>query len=92
MSLLVIDANIAFGMAASRDGARELDGLDPVAPALLWPETRSALHVAAVRGLITREAVLAIESIGPSCLWPILPILPQPRIRNTGARYKVSIG
>ena len=56
MSLLVIDANIAFGMAASRDGARELDGLDPVAPALLWPETRSALHVAAVRGLITREA------------------------------------
>ena len=54
MSLLVIDANIAFGVAASPEGVRELDGLDPIAPALLWPETRSALHVAAVRGLITR--------------------------------------
>lgn len=56
MSLLVIDANIAFGVAASPDGAREFEGLDPIAPSLLWPETRSALHVAAVRGLITREA------------------------------------
>ena len=55
MSLLVIDANVAFGVSASLEGARVLDGLDPVAPALLWPETRSALHVAAVRGLITRE-------------------------------------
>lgn len=55
MSLLVVDANIAFTVSASAAGAQVLDRSEPVAPPLLWPETRSALHVAAVRGLITRE-------------------------------------
>lgn len=55
MSLLVIDANIAFSVSASPAGAQVLENVDPIAPPLLWPETRSALHVAAVRGLITRE-------------------------------------
>ena len=55
MSLLVVDANVAFGVAASPEGTRLLEGFDAVAPGLLWPETRSALHVAAVRGTITEE-------------------------------------
>jgi predicted nucleic acid-binding protein len=55
VSLLVVDANIAFSVSASPAGAQVLDTFDPVAPPLLWPETRSALHVAAARGLITRE-------------------------------------
>ena len=55
MTLLVIDANVALAVAASVEGTRLLHGFDPVAPGLLWPETRSALHVARARGAITRE-------------------------------------
>ena len=54
--MLVVDANVAFAVASSPGGVRLLRDFDPVAPGLLWPETRSALHVAAARGVMTREA------------------------------------
>jgi predicted nucleic acid-binding protein len=49
---LVVDANVAFEIAAAPEGTRVLAGTEPIAPPLLWPEVRSALHVALWRGLL----------------------------------------
>lgn len=56
MTSIVVDANVAIAIASSPRGLSLLDGHEPFAPPLLWPEARSALHVAVTRGLMTREA------------------------------------
>jgi predicted nucleic acid-binding protein len=59
--MIVIDASVAVSAASASDGFSFLDGEDLVAPALLWSETLSALHLATWRGLVTRE--LAREAL-----------------------------
>jgi predicted nucleic acid-binding protein len=49
---LVVDANVVFAIAAAPRGLEVLGGEEPAAPPLLWPEVRSALHVARWRGLL----------------------------------------
>lgn len=59
---LVLDANVAFRMVAAPRGFEVLGDREALAPALLWPEVRSALHVARWRGLLTEEdALRALE-------------------------------
>lgn len=58
--MLVLDANVALA-AAARDGGFTHLGQELVAPPLLWPEARSALHVARVRGIVSEE--LALRSL-----------------------------
>jgi predicted nucleic acid-binding protein len=55
LSLLVLDANVALAAASSRDGFALFGEDQLIAPPLLWPEARSALHVALARGLVGRE-------------------------------------
>ena len=52
MTLLVVDANVVIA-AATSEGFAEFEQADLVAPPLLWPEARSALHMARVRGRIS---------------------------------------
>lgn len=61
--MLVIDASVLFAACSSpagfaRFGKEELGG-----PPLLWPETRSALHTAKWRGVISEEAARRALSI-----------------------------
>lgn len=51
----VVDANVVFELVSAPGAVNRLAGDDPVAPPLLWPEVRSALHVARWRGLLTEE-------------------------------------
>jgi predicted nucleic acid-binding protein len=66
MTTLVLDANVALTAAAHTKGFRILRSTDLVAPPLLWPEARSALHVALWRELISvelaRDSLDALES------------------------------
>lgn len=55
MTPLVLDANVAFTIVTAADGVRRLEGMESVGPALLWPEVRSALHVARWRGLLNDD-------------------------------------
>lgn len=61
----VVDANVAFEVAASADGVAVLHGLGAIGPPLLWPEVRSALHVARDRRLLSeraaREALVRLD-------------------------------
>ena len=65
MTLLVVDANVVI-IAATSAGFAELDQVDLVAPPLLWPEVRSALHTALVRGRVSEitaaDGMRALES------------------------------
>lgn len=62
MTTLVVDANVVFEMVAAPDGVRVLAGEEASAPPLLWPEVRSALHVARWRGLLADDdASAALE-------------------------------
>jgi predicted nucleic acid-binding protein len=65
LTLLVVDANVVIAAATSK-GFAELEEVDPVAPPLLWPEARSALHTALVRGRISEvtaaDGMRALES------------------------------
>ena len=55
MTTVIVDANVAFEVAAAPDGVRILAGEEAAAPPLLWPEVRSTLHVARWRGLLDDE-------------------------------------
>lgn len=57
--MLVVDASVAVTALLAADGFGFLDGEQLVAPPLLWPETRSALHVIAFRGEEARETTRA---------------------------------
>jgi predicted nucleic acid-binding protein len=64
--VLVLDANVALA-AAARDGDfAALRDEELMGPPVLWPEARSALHVARVRGIVSEELALrtlaALES------------------------------
>jgi len=65
LSVLVVDANIVIA-AATSNGFAKLDQVDLVAPPLLWPEARSALHAALVRGRVSEataaDGMQALES------------------------------
>lgn len=63
---LVLDANVMFAASARPSGFDPFGDTELVGPPLLWPETRSALHVAAWRGLLSAEdatrSLAALES------------------------------
>ncbi|MGH8875481.1 MAG: type II toxin-antitoxin system VapC family toxin [Acidimicrobiia bacterium] len=73
--MLVVDANVVLGASAMKDGFSLFGGEELVAPPLLWPEARSALHVSLWRGLISRE-------VGDRSL----SILESGRVRERGHR------
>jgi predicted nucleic acid-binding protein len=66
VSAVVVDANVVFEIVSSTAGSGSVAGLDMAAPPLLWPEVRSALHVAMRRGLLdeveARASLVALES------------------------------
>ncbi len=55
MTTFVVDANVAFELVNAPGALDHLAGDQAVAPPLLWPEVRSALHVARSRGSLTDE-------------------------------------
>jgi predicted nucleic acid-binding protein len=60
--MLVVDASVAVGASLGQSSFEELGDEDLVAPPLLWPETRSALHLAGWYGRIsTEQAVAGLE-------------------------------
>ncbi len=63
---LILDANVMFAIAAREGGLGPFGDEELVGPPLLWPETRSALHVARRRGLISEatayQALEVLES------------------------------
>lgn len=61
--MLVVDASIVVTACLASDGFRFLDGEQLVAPPLLWPESRSALHVMAFRGEAARESARAAAEV-----------------------------
>lgn len=62
MTSLVLDANALLWIIGAPEGLPRLRDEDAAAPPLLWPEARSALHVARWRGLLTEEdALQALE-------------------------------
>lgn len=64
MTAFVVDANVAFELVNAPEAAARLEGEESVAPPLLWPEVRSALHAARWRGLLTEEdASQALRSL-----------------------------
>lgn len=54
MTTFVVDANVVFELV-NAPGATDRLVDEAVAPPLLWPEVRSALHIARWRGLLTEE-------------------------------------
>lgn len=64
--MLVLDANVALAAAARGSDFERLGDDELVGPPLLWPEARSALHVARVRGIVSEElaqrSLAALES------------------------------
>lgn len=62
--MLVVDANVVFDLVLMRDGFTLLEGDQAVAPHLLWPEVRSALHVARWRRVLeSSEATAALKAL-----------------------------
>lgn len=55
MTAFVVDANVVFEVVSAPRAIDRLVGDEAVAPPLLWPEVRSALHVALWRGLLTEK-------------------------------------
>ena len=63
--MLVVDASVAVTACLASDGFVSLGGEQLVAPPLLWPEGRSALHVMAFRGEQLPEVTrLAAQRLG----------------------------
>ncbi len=64
--MIVVDANVVFLAVTAEAGFAGLEGDGLVAPPLLWPEVRSALHVAAWRALlggeVARSALATLDS------------------------------
>jgi predicted nucleic acid-binding protein len=52
---IVVDANVIFEVIVGSGGGAVFANDQAVAPPLLWPELRSALHVARWRGVLTAE-------------------------------------
>jgi predicted nucleic acid-binding protein len=65
--VLVVDATVAVVAANSPSGFDHLANERLVAPPLMWPEARSALHEAAWRGEITAQDAERARSALESC-------------------------
>ena len=52
--MLVLDANVALASGLRSNGLRAFGRERLIAPPLLWPEARAALHQAVWRGLLSR--------------------------------------
>lgn len=64
MTAFVVDANVVFELVNAPEAMERLKGEELLAPPLLWPEVRSALHVARWRGLLGEaDASLALRSL-----------------------------
>ncbi len=61
--MLVVDASVAVTACLASSGFGFLEGEQLVAPPLLWPESRSALHVLAFRGDASRESARAAAQL-----------------------------
>lgn len=57
--MLVVDASVAVTACLASAGFEPLGGEPLVAPPLLWPESRSALHALAHRGEVSHDAARA---------------------------------
>lgn len=55
MTSFVVDANVAFEFVNAPGALERLTEHEAFAPSLMWPEVRSALHVARWRGLLDEE-------------------------------------
>jgi predicted nucleic acid-binding protein len=64
---LVVDASVAVPACLAAQGFGVLRDTDLVAPALLWSETRSALHELVWRGEITADDGLAACEVLEQC-------------------------
>jgi len=51
--VLVLDANVVLAASVREGGFEPFGGEQLIGPPLLWPEARSALHVARWRGVIS---------------------------------------
>lgn len=61
---LVVDATVAVASVAKADGFEALSDEDLVAPALMWSEARSTLHLGLLKGTIGAEdAAIAHENL-----------------------------
>jgi predicted nucleic acid-binding protein len=60
--LLVVDANVAYVASLATEGLDALGDPRLVAPALMWPEARSAIHEAVWRRELDREEGSAARS------------------------------
>ena len=61
--MLVVDASVAVTACLASDGFKFLEGEQLVAPPLLWPESRSVLHVMAFRGDAARDSARAAAEL-----------------------------
>ena len=57
--MLVVDASVAVTACLASDGFQSLAEQELVAPPLLWPESRSALHMLAFRGEAASDSACA---------------------------------
>lgn len=55
MTSFVVDANVAFELVCAPGALDRLSDEEMIAPPLLWPEVRSALHVGRTRRLVSPE-------------------------------------
>jgi hypothetical protein len=58
---LVVDATVTVASVARADGFKLLGDEDLVAPALMWSEARSTLHLGLIKGRITSSSA----GVGP---------------------------
>jgi predicted nucleic acid-binding protein len=56
---LVVDATVVVTSIASADGFKALGEKDLVAPALMWSEARSTLHLGLLKGKVSAEHAAA---------------------------------
>lgn len=65
--MLVVDASVALSASFSAEGFRELPDDELVAPPLMWPEARSALHELTWRGEVGADDAAATRTRLEAC-------------------------
>lgn len=64
---LVVDATVTIASVGSADGFKSLGDDDLVAPALMWSEARSTLHLGLLNGKVSAEHAVAQHKRLESC-------------------------
>lgn len=64
---LVVDATVTIASVGSADGSKSLGDDDLVAPALMWSEARSTLHLGLLNGKVSAEHAAAQHERLESC-------------------------